>query len=159
MGMRLMAPLALLALVPATALAGGRAAETCVNAGYRAGTAAFDTCVVRMSGDDPLSALEGGQLSAYGDGKPDRPAGEASPLAAMSPARAVSPTAVLPQRSPPPEMPASFNTPTVLEPARPPNLPGGGDPPASPAGWWPMAPTPPTMPSVTMPGGWTFNGE
>jgi hypothetical protein len=38
--------------------AGRSAADICVNAGYRAGTVAFQACMTRVSGDDPLQALE-----------------------------------------------------------------------------------------------------
>jgi hypothetical protein len=110
-----LAPLALMALgVDAAQAAGRGAADTCAVAGYRAGTAAFDMCVARVSGDDPLSALEPGDSGTHGDGA-RKPAGMApDPLAVMAPAK--TPVAVpLPRiDTPREEMPASFNTPALI---------------------------------------------
>lgn len=168
---RLMAPLALMVLVPATVWAAGRAAETCVSAGYRVGTAAFDTCVARVGGDDPLSALEGGALSVQADkghaDKGDRKAAEANPLTALTPARPAVPTAVLPVQPAREELPLSFNTPSPMAAPPPPPPPGGGNSGAPPSpsagfgGWWPTAPTAPTLPAVVGPNvpAWNFGGQ
>lgn len=170
MRVRLVAPLALMMLAPALAVAGGRpASETCVNAGFRAGSVAFDTCVARVGGDDPLAALEGNELSAHGDTKAEKP-GEANPLAAMTPARQVVPGVALPRQDAREELPASYNTPTVFgmpappPPAPPPSWPGGGGgggggaPGAAP---WPTPPTAPTLPSVVAPNVplWNFGNQ
>lgn len=170
MRVRLLAPLALMMLAPAAVWAAGRAAETCVSAGYRVGTAAFDTCVARVGGDDPLAALEGGALSAHADKGSDKGThkpGEANPLTALAPARPAVPTAVLPQQPAREELPLSFNTPgAVIAAPPPPSLPGGGGGGPSPApagsgGWWPTAPTAPTLPAVVGPNVpvWNFGGQ
>lgn len=169
MRMRVMAPLALMVLAPALAWAGGRpASETCVSAGFRLGTAAFDTCVAQ-GGGDPLAALEGGELGARADkdGKTPR-VDEANPLAAMTPPRQVISGAVTPRQDAREELPASYNTPTVFgmpaPPPPPPSWPGGGGSGGSPtpsAGIWPTPPTAPTLPSVAAPNvpAWNFGNQ
>lgn len=174
MRMRLMAPLALMVLAPALALAlaGGRpASETCVNAGFRMGSAAFDTCVARVGGDDPLAALEGGELAARADKDGKAPkAGEASPLAAMTPTRQTVPGMVLPRPDAREELPASYNAPAVYgmpAPPPPPSWPGGGGngggggSPTPSTGMWPTPPTAPTLPSVVAPNvpAWNFGNQ
>ncbi|MGE5514791.1 MAG: hypothetical protein ACM31D_03115 [Bacteroidota bacterium] len=155
---------ALVMLVPAVAMAAGRpVAETCVNAGYRAGTAAFDMCVARVGGDDPLSALDGGELSAHGD-KSGHKAATPDPLAATTPARPVAPIAGVTVPTVREDLPASFNAPTVwgqpVAPSVPPPPPSSPPPPPQNS-WWPTPPTAPTLPSVTAPTTpmWNFGSQ
>lgn len=65
-------------LAAAPAAAGGVGAETiCSNAGFRLGTVSFQTCVSRVSGDDPLAALETADAERVPVAAPE---GEARPL-------------------------------------------------------------------------------
>jgi hypothetical protein len=162
--MVVLAPMALMVMTlgAGSALAAGRgAAETCVTAGYRAGSAAFDMCVARISGDDPLAALEGGDTAAHGNGKQARPAETPDPLAVMAPAKPPA-AGVLPVIAPPREtLPSSFSAPPVMAP---PPATGAGGPPPAPAGgtgWWPAAPTPPTLPAIVSPTppSWNFGTQ
>lgn len=161
MRMVVLAPMALMVMTlgAGSALAAGRgAAETCVTAGYRAGSAAFDMCVARISGDDPLAALESGDTAAHGNGKQARPAETPDPLAVMAPAK--PPVAgVLPVITPTREtLPSSFNAPpTMGAPPSPPPAPAG----AGGTGWWPAAPTPPTLPAIVSPTppSWNFGTQ
>lgn len=160
---RLVVPMALMMLTPALAMAAGRpVAETCINAGYRAGSAAFDMCVARIGGDDPLAALEGGELSAHAD-KSDRRAAEPDPLAAITPARPTLPTGVALPTATREELPASFNTPTGMPQSA---IPATPSPAPSPTPWnqggtWPTPPTAPTFPAVTAPTPpwWNFGSQ
>lgn len=152
------APVALMMLAPVVAAAAGRpAAETCVNAGYRMGSTAFDMCVARIGGDDPLAALEGGELE--GRAVPGRKPAEADPLSAIVPAKPAAPAMVPHLPAVPGEMPASFNAPTVVGAMPAPPVPAA--PPAGPGGWWPTPPTAPTWPAVTPPTlpGWNFGSQ
>lgn len=172
MRMRMMAPLALALMTSTVAVAGGRpVTETCVNAGFRPGTPAFETCVVRVGGDDPMAALEGGELGARADVQAADAAADKSgdPLAAMVPAKPPLPGVTVPVAPAREEVPASFNTPTRVG-GLPPTLPGGGgggglNPAPVGGGWWPTAPTAPTLPgpvSPTVPGtvpAWNFGGQ
>ncbi|MGE5476063.1 MAG: hypothetical protein ACM3Q1_05375 [Bacteroidales bacterium] len=156
--LHLLAPMALMVTLPLMAQAAGRpAAETCFNAGYRMGTVGFDMCVARVGGDDPLSALEGGELAAHGDKGARRP-NEIDPLAAVVPGqpRPQVAGAAVPLSPAREEIPASFNTPTPV-PA-PPAPPPYSAPSAPPMG--PTWPTPPTMPQVTPPTPpWNFGSQ
>lgn len=154
------APLALLMLAPAVTLAGGRpVAETCINAGYRSGTAAFDMCLSRLSGDDPLAALEGGELNAHADKAGDNTP-EADPLASVAPVRTATPTVMavpsVPQRE---EIPASFNTSPGLAPPAPPAP--APTPPWAQGPTWPTPPTAPTLPIINAPNlpAWNFGAQ
>lgn len=141
--------MALMAMLPLAAHAAGRtAAETCITAGYRAGSAAFDMCVARVGGDDPLAALEGGELSGHANKGEHRKAGDPDPLAAVAPARSTVPSGVITVPQARDELPASFNTPSTLPQAPPPSLP-----PSSPnqGALWPTPPTAPTFPAVVAP--------
>lgn len=163
-----------LAAPPAMA-AGVGAASICTSAGFRAGTASFDMCVARFTGDDPLSALEPAEtepVPVVGNGAPD-PVEDA--LGALEGER-VKP-AVAPVRPPrrDGEFPASAGgglpggglpggelPPSTVPPSAPPlsappasgPLPGGGSVTAPTA---PTAPTPPEINTftVTMPA-WTW---
>lgn len=154
------APLALLMLAPAVSLAGGRpVGETCVNAGYRSGTPAFDMCVTRLSGDDPLAALEGGELNAHADKKRDAMP-DPDPLASVAPVRSAAPTMIaVPSAPAREEMPASFNASSGFTPPAPPAAPPS--PPWSQGPTWPTPPTPPTLPIVNAPNlpGWNFGAQ
>lgn len=157
MRMRVVVPAALMVLMPVLVEAAGRpAGETCVNAGYRVGSAAFDMCVARIGGDDPLAALEGGELSGHSEGS--RKAGTpADPLGAIQPAKPLQPGMVPHLPAPHDELPQSFNSPTVLggmPPSPPPAPPGQG-------GWGPTPPTAPTWPVVMPPNlpGWNFGAQ
>lgn len=167
--MRMVAPMALMMLAPALAMAAGRpAVETCINAGYRAGSAAFEMCVARVGGDDPLSALEGGELSGHAD-KAERKAAESDPLATVAPVRTVVPPGVVVPTATREELPASFNTPSGLPPSAipaTPSPPSWGQGPWGPGGGgqgatWPTPPTAPTFPVVTAPNwpGWNFGSQ
>lgn len=156
-------------LWPAVVLGAGRSAgEVCANAGYRSGTAAFDTCVARIEGDDPLSGLEQNledervpakakpatAIDALVIPEPGKPA--VAPI--KPPARDVELPAVAggafitgvpsgeasappPPAAPPPSSP-------------PPSLPGGG------GITQPIPPTPPEINTftVTVPA-WTWGGQ
>lgn len=122
-------------------LAAGRpASEICTNAGFRMGSTAFDMCVARVSGDDPLAALEEtGALDELNDGM--RPKDEADPLSTMVPPKL--PVAA-PIRLPAPAteaLPPSFNTGVTPLPASP-NWGVGGEWVGSPA---------PTLPGTAWP--------
>ncbi|MCR6631077.1 MAG: hypothetical protein NVV74_14090 [Magnetospirillum sp.] len=167
MRMSVLAPTALMVLAATlgTAWAAGRGtAETCINAGYRMGSPAFDMCVARMSGDDPLAALEGGQLDGRSEGKPAD--SDLDPLGAITAAKPPAMDGMLPAltggRE---EMPASFSNPPMLGGV--PTLPGNGPatpstPSPSPGGFtWPTPPTAPTLPSVVAPNVpiWNFGAQ
>lgn len=154
------APVALMMLAPAVSLAGGRpVAETCINAGYRSGSVAFDMCVARLSGDDPLAALEGGELNAHAEKVGDRKP-EADPLASVAPVRTPTPTVIAVPSTPMREdMPASFNTSPGLAPpapSAPVTTPSWGQGPI-----WPTPPTAPTLPIINAPNlpAWNFGAQ
>ncbi|CAA7619432.1 hypothetical protein [Magnetospirillum sp. UT-4] len=141
------AALALAIAVPAWA-AGRGAAEICAGAGFRAGTAAFDLCVGRMAGDDPLAALdEGERVPVSGPGA--EPVGDEALGQLAPPAPPVLPGLRLPASRE--DLPPSFSTPAVT-PSAPP-LPPVSPPANAPPGNPPPGPTPPTLPGfrVTFP--------
>ncbi|HLO76871.1 MAG TPA: hypothetical protein VK196_10505 [Magnetospirillum sp.] len=156
----LMAPVALMMLSPAVAMAAGRSVtDTCVNAGYRQGTAAFDMCVARVGGDDPLAALEGAQLGAHGDAKVRAPSSKPGSVDAL---RAVVPAQNHPITAPvmPPgheEMPPSFDMAPSLGIGG--GMPDGGVPaPPAPSAWWPTPPASPVLFPPAQPG-WNFGAQ
>lgn len=152
---------ALVMLVPVVAVAAGRpVAETCVNAGYRVGTAAFDMCVARVGGDDPLAALDGGELSAHGDQSGHKAAASA-PLAAVTPARPLLPAPEITVPAVREDLPASFNAPMAWGQPVVPSTPPQSLSPQPQNSWWPTPPTAPTLPSVTGPTTplWNFGSQ
>lgn len=133
MRMRWVAPLALMLLAPAMADAAGTDGK-----------------------DDPLAALEGGELGLHANKKAAKTGGVA-PLAAVTPAHPAL-NGALPRPETREELPASYNAPTVfgmpVPPPPPASWPGGGStggPPPTTSGLWPTPPTAPTLPAVVAP--------
>ncbi|HTH15939.1 MAG TPA: hypothetical protein VL974_04740 [Magnetospirillum sp.] len=159
MRLHVLAPTAFVLLVSATsAWAGGRSAsETCLAAGYHMGGPGFDACLAQANGADPLAALQGGELSAHGDGKARR---GGDPLSGIMPTKTDimgAPLRLPAQRE---ELPASFNAAPYWGSA--PSVPSAPTPSPSPfpppSNNWPTPPTAPTLPTPpTLP--WGMGGQ
>ncbi|MBI2236295.1 MAG: hypothetical protein HYU60_04975 [Magnetospirillum sp.] len=145
----LLLAVAVLAAAPALAAAGRSAGEICFSAGFRPGTAAFTSCVMRMDGDDPLAALDDAKASpeTVPDGAPPAPKHDAD-------GRVVAGVKLPPstERKPPPLQGNIVINGEVISSAPPPATP---PPASSPSAFPPIAQ--PTMPVITVPN-WSWDG-
>lgn len=165
---------AVIALAGPAWAAGRSAADICVNAGYRAGTVAFEACMTRVSGDDPLQALEEAGKSDHaavdGKGRDDR----AKPKLGQVTGRYKDHDPAMPELREDEARAAavglqvganiqangaSFSTqaPAAAQAA---SAPGASAPAANPFMPTLVAPTPPEPPRITMPTmGWSWGGQ
>jgi hypothetical protein len=148
-------------LAAAPALAEGRSTgEICHSAGFRPGTAAFTSCVMRMGGDDPLAALEDPKANAevVPDGAPPVPNHDTDDGRIAAGVRLPASS----ERRPPPlqgNIVINGENISSAPPPSPPPAPPPAAPPSAaaplPSGFPPIAQ--PAMPVMTVPN-WSWSG-